>query len=65
MTILVTGGAGGIGSTLIRKLIKHGYRVISVDTLQNGYIENLQEDNKKHICANYHIDIRDTNGILK
>jgi len=35
-TILVTGGAGYVGSILVRKLLQNGYRVICVDKLIYG-----------------------------
>lgn len=41
MNILVTGGAGGIGSTLCLLLTKKGYNVYAFDNLNNGYLENL------------------------
>jgi nucleoside-diphosphate-sugar epimerase len=34
--VMVTGGAGYVGSLLIRKLLQHGYRVVCVDTLRFG-----------------------------
>ncbi len=39
--ILVTGGAGFIGSHLVDKLIKEGYRVAVIDNLSSGRKENL------------------------
>lgn len=42
-TILVTGGAGFIGSHLCEALIKKNYKVICVDNLGTGKIENLKE----------------------
>lgn len=35
-TLLVTGGAGYIGSILVRRLLNQGYRVICVDNLRYG-----------------------------
>jgi nucleoside-diphosphate-sugar epimerase len=35
-TVVVTGGAGYVGSTLIRKLLRGGYRVVCVDSLRFG-----------------------------
>jgi UDP-glucose 4-epimerase len=40
-TILVTGGAGFIGSHLADRLLAEGHRVISVDDLATGRIANL------------------------
>jgi UDP-glucose 4-epimerase len=50
--ILVTGGAGFIGSHLVDKLIKLGYRVVVIDNLSTGKKENI---NKK--AKFYKIDI--------
>lgn len=37
--ILVTGGAGFIGSHAVVELLDSGYEVVVIDTLENGYIE--------------------------
>jgi len=42
-TVLVTGGAGFIGSHLADRLLAETYRVISVDDLSTGRIANLSE----------------------
>jgi len=39
--ILITGGAGFIGSHLVNKLVKEGYKVTVVDNLLRGKVENL------------------------
>jgi len=44
MKILLTGAAGGIGSTLGYYLFKKGHELILVDNLRNGYEENLLID---------------------
>ena len=59
MNILVTGGAGGIGSTLCMLLTKNGYNVHAFDNLNNGYFDNLV-DNGKQICNFIFGDIRNT-----
>ena len=42
-TVLVTGGAGFIGSQLADRLLAEGFRVVSVDDLSTGRIANLVE----------------------
>jgi UDP-glucose 4-epimerase len=42
-TVLVTGGAGFIGSNLADRLLAEEYRVIAVDDLSTGRIANLAE----------------------
>jgi UDP-glucose 4-epimerase len=59
MKILVTGGAGFIGSNLVDKLINEGHKVFVIDNLSTGKKENL---NKKAIF--YKADICDLNKIL-
>ena len=39
--VLVTGGAGFIGSSLVRRLVKEGYEVTVIDNLSRGKTENL------------------------
>jgi len=41
MNILITGGAGFIGSHLVEKLILQKYNVIVIDNLSTGYLNNL------------------------
>ncbi len=57
--ILVTGGAGFIGSNIVDRYIKNGYEVDVVDNLSTGNIDNL---NKK--SRFFKIDINDK-GIEK
>jgi UDP-glucose 4-epimerase len=40
--VLVTGGAGFIGSHLVARLVSNGMQVVVVDNLSSGSIENLQ-----------------------
>jgi len=59
MKILVTGGAGFIGSNLVDRLIDEGYKVFVIDNLSSGKKENL---NKKAIF--YKADICNLNKIF-
>jgi len=43
MNILITGGAGFIGSHLTKKLLKNNYQVIVVDNLITGCEKNIEE----------------------
>lgn len=42
MNIMVTGGAGFIGTNLIKRLLKEGHHVISLDNYDSGLRENEQ-----------------------
>lgn len=52
--ILVTGGAGFIGSHLVESLIKNGYEVAVIDDLSSGNKDNLSSE-----VEFYKIDVRD------
>ena len=54
MSILVTGGAGYIGSHTVYKLIEEGRDVVIIDSLQTGYIEAVHPK-----ARFYEGDIRD------
>jgi GDP-D-mannose 3', 5'-epimerase len=43
-TVLVTGGAGMIGSTLVKRLVREGYRILVVDNLWRGKKEYLLDE---------------------
>jgi UDP-glucose 4-epimerase len=42
--VLVTGGAGYIGSVLVDRLISEGHQVNVIDDLSNGFAENIHKD---------------------
>lgn len=52
MRMLVTGGAGFVGTNLIKRLLKDGHEVVSVDNYSTGKKENHQEG-----CTYYNVDI--------
>lgn len=54
MQVLVTGGAGFIGSNIVDGLIKAGYQVVIVDNLSSGKEENLNQKAKF-----YNLDLQD------
>jgi nucleoside-diphosphate-sugar epimerase len=41
MKILVTGGAGFIGSHLVKKIVNEGHKVTVIDNLERGTLDNL------------------------
>jgi len=43
MNILVTGGAGFIGSHIVERLVKDEHHVIVIDDLSNGRLDNLKD----------------------
>ncbi len=51
MKIIVTGGAGFIGSHLVEKLVSEGHDVIVIDNLSSGSLENLSGVNCKFVKA--------------
>lgn len=56
MKVIVTGGAGFIGSHIVEKFSKNGHEVVVVDNLSSGSLENIMGlENVKF----YKIDIRD------
>ena len=55
MRVLVTGGAGFIGTNLIKRLLSDGHEVISVDNYSTGKYENHQKG-----CDYYQRDLSDS-----
>ena len=55
MRALVTGGAGFVGTNLVKRLLKDGYQVVSFDDYSTGSKENRQDG-----CAYIDIDITES-----
>lgn len=68
MKVLVTGGAGYIGSHAVYTLLKNKYPVVAVDNLSRGYrqpIETLQKKYGRKNLKFYQADLRDFSALDK
>ncbi len=69
-TYLITGGAGFIGSTLSKRLLKEGNKVVVIDNFCDFYDVKLKEENVAELLQNsefklYRGDIRDREILSK
>ena len=55
MKVLVTGGTGFVGTNLIKRLLKDGHDVVSIDNYSSGFIENHQDG-----CRYWDYDLTDS-----
>lgn len=60
MAVLVTGGAGYIGSHTVKRLIENGYEVVVLDNLSRGHIEAVP----KNVLLEK-TDLLDETGLIK
>ena len=60
MTWLITGGAGYIGSHVVRDFQKSGVEVVVLDDLSSGLTQRVPKDVRL-----VNLDIRDTDGLVK
>jgi UDP-glucuronate 4-epimerase len=66
MRILVTGGAGFIGSHLVERLIENGHDVAIVDDFNDFYDPQIKRDNVAAFPKNvrvHHVDLRDNGAV--
>ena len=53
MNILVTGGAGFIGSNLCEHLLEEGHTVRCLDNFATGHIENILDEDILYVIENF------------
>ena len=61
MKYAVTGGAGFIGSHLVKNLVEHGNEIIVIDNLNTGKKKNIEKFSEK--INFFEVDIRDFSAI--
>ncbi len=69
-TYFITGGAGFIGSTLTKRLLSEGNKVVTIDNFCDYYDPKLKEKNVEEFLSNenfklYRGDIRNRNEVKK
>ncbi|MEM1878731.1 MAG: GDP-mannose 4,6-dehydratase, partial [Desulfurococcaceae archaeon] len=57
MKVIVTGGAGFIGSHLVDKLVELNYHVVVIDNLSSGSIENIRHHLNKGSVEFIQVDL--------
>lgn len=63
--VIVTGGAGFIGSHLTTNLIENGYKVVIIDNFNTGKLSNINHIKKNKYLSIFKADIRDKKKISK
>ena len=67
-TILVTGGAGYIGSHCVLELLSSGYNVIVIDNLKNSklqYLKEIQKLYRSERCLFFNVDLNNLYDLQK
>lgn len=59
--ILITGGAGFIGSNLAQRAVQRGWDVTVLDDLSTGHLSNVDLDNTRFVQAN----VQDTDSVKR
>jgi UDP-glucose 4-epimerase len=68
MNVLVTGGAGYIGSALVERLVEEGHRVVSIDNLSQGdykYLVKCRESPRVKLVVGDICDLEKLEGVLR
>ena len=60
--IIITGGAGFIGSHLLEELLKNNYELIVIDNLSTGFIDNIEKYLEKIHFINEDLESIDLNN---
>ena len=60
MSILVTGGAGYIGSVVIEQVVREGHRVVVLDNLSQGHREAIEKE-----AEFVHADLREAGEVAR
>lgn len=63
--VLVTGGAGFIGSNLCERLLRDGFKVVCLDNLSTGYSKNIEAFFDNPLFQFVQGDIRDFNTCVR
>ena len=65
MRILITGGAGFIGSHLADNMLDRGHSVVAIDDLSKGSVANIEHLSEKSAFTFVRADVRDRSALLE